>query len=377
MFKLQFLKILMNSTSSDNTISRDFLQKQIALFAYWVVCMRGYFNIFIENSLPITIFLNVVIILAIILGKLKKILFVIFGLSLLTIYNKDALALIDIFAMTYILKGVNLKKIAIINIICFFAFFVVWQYALYTGKIVDVTELGHKGLAHHMGFDNTNVLGMVGFTLLCSLYLTCKSALSKTILFFSIPVVNQIFYEYSLSRTPWISGYVLMLCMALQFVKLFRPCLKKIIGLLPLLIVFLIIYAAFNFNALSELNSLTTGRVRYAGLLLMRMTGLNLLIGMPVPDDLIIDNSYIMLLCDGGIVCLSLFIVVFYKGITNYWNEIRSYIPYIIAIITAGLTENTFASVSGLSVVFWYLILNGDPYSRHSLKNPLNQFKII
>ena len=58
---------------------------------------------------------------------------------------------------------------------------------------MDVTELGHKSLAHHMGFDNTNVLGMVGFTLLCSLYLTCKSALSKTILFFSIPVVNQIF----------------------------------------------------------------------------------------------------------------------------------------------------------------------------------------
>lgn len=338
-----------------------FFQKYTALFAFWIICIRGYFHIYIENSLPITIFLNIIIFISIALGKFDRILFAIFGLSLLTIYNKDALALIDIFAMVYILKKTNISQLAFINLFTFIVFILIWQYSIYTSQIIDETEWGHKGLAHYMGFDNTNVFGMIGFTLICSLYLTCNNKLSKIVLFFSIPIINQIFYEYSLSRTPWIAGYVLMICMLFQYLKLFNNKTKKIIATLPIIILLLIIYAATNFDSLYSLNALTTGRVRYAGLLFLRMTGLNILIGMPIPDDLIIDNSYLMILCDGGIICLLIFLFSFYHGIIKYWNEIYNYIPFILSIIAAGFTENTFASVSGLTVIFWYLIINGNP----------------
>lgn len=219
-------------------------QPLFARFAYILLCWRGYFSGIIDDTFTITIFLNLIIVCAIDLRHVYKDFFIFATLSLLTVYNRDVLALIDILAIIYILRNAPLKFLISANAIILFIYFCVWGMLVTTGILNDKIAIMPKGIAHCYGYQNSNQLGMFGFQIISTLFLISKGKW-RIFVFILIPLINELFFSWSISRTPWLGGYVMMLVMLFSALKLIRPFMKYFVAVLPF-IIFICLYILQN-----------------------------------------------------------------------------------------------------------------------------------
>lgn len=354
------------------TVTHDYnaiTTMRIANLAFVILCFRGYFSGFLGDTLAITIILNCVIACAIDYHHVRQSFFVFAILSFLTIYNKDVLALIDILAFIYILRGTKLKKLIQLNAIILSLFLLTWFVLFKVGILHDSLKVMPKGTAHCMGFDNSNQFGMQGFYIIASLFLLVRGK-GRIFVFLIIPIINETFFKLAVSRTPWLGGYVIMLVMLFSWVGALRPQMRYIIGILPGLILGLVIYIAKHLVQYPELDVIFSTRFSNAANLLNNLTPLNLIIGFPQQKSIIIDSSYLMILCSGGIMALVLFFGKFYQAIVYRWKIVLPYMPFLIAMLALGIGENAFSSVGALSVIFWYIIFeSNDKYELKKLTN--------
>lgn len=347
------------------------MNNAFAGLAYIVLCLRGYFAGIIEDTLAITLLINLLIACSIDYSKVKQSFFIFAVLSLLVVYNRDALALVDILALLYVLRNIDFKYIIKVNMVSISLYFMLWIVFLQLGILQDKLEIMPKGVAHCLGYANPNQLGMLGFQIIASLFLVC-SGKKRILVFFSIPLINEIFFSWSISRTPWIGGYVIMLIMVLSAIRVLRPSTKYMVAFLPIIIYLGLIYFAKHIDDYPELDILFTTRFSNYSKLLHSLTPLNWLIGFQQTEDIIIDSSYLMIFCSGGILALFVFWRRYIKTTLTRWKWIHPYLPFIIAILAVGIGENAFSSVSGLSLIFWYIIFYPNkvqPYDYPTKKN--------
>lgn len=345
--------------------------KPFAHFAYLILCLRGYFSGIMDDTLIITLFLNLVIVCAIDFKHIYKDFFTFATLSLLTIYNRDVLALIDILALIYVLRNTSIRFLIRVNAIILLIYFCVWGMLMATGTLPDKIMVMPKGIAHCYGYENSNQLGMLGFQIISALFLLSKGKW-KILVFISIPLINELFFSWSISRTPWIGGYVMMLIMFLSAIKLIPSSMRYFVALLPLIIFGCLIYFAKNLLMYPDLDTIFTTRFSNYAKLLTIMSPINWIVGFPMGQNIIIDSSYFMILCSGGIGCVILFWWNYVKAIIIRWNFLYPYIPFIIAMLANGVGENSFSSASGLSLIFWFLIFN---YGKTRYSYKLNKCK--
>lgn len=326
-----------------------------ARLAYIILCFRGYFSGIIEDTLAITLFLNLIIVCAIDYRHVRKAFFIFAALSLLTVYNKDVLALIDILALIYVLRGTPLSYLTKVNAVVLTIYTCIWLFLLQTRVLRDELMVMPKGVAHCMGYENPNQFGMLGFYIIASLFLILPRKW-KILVFLVIPLINEAFFHLSVARTPWLGGYVIMIVILLSSLRLLRPFLRYFIGILPIFIFGALIYFAKQLPQYPELDIIFTTRFSNYANLLNSMSPLNWIIGTHQIKGIIVDSSYFMILCSGGIMCIILFFGAFYKAIVKRWNYLSPYLPFLIATLAIGVGENAFSSANALSFIFWYLI---------------------
>ena len=344
-------------------------QPLFARFAYLILCFRGYFSGIMDDTLVITLFLNFIIVCAIDFKHIYKDFFIFATLSLLTVYNRDILALIDILAIIYVLRNASISFFIRTNAIILFIYFCIWGMLVATGMLHDKIMVMPKGIAHCYGYENSNQLGMLGFQIISAIFLLSKKKW-KILVFISIPLTNELFFSWSIARTPWIGGYVMMLIMFLSAVKLLPSFMKYFVAILPLIIFGCLIYFAKHLSMYPELDIIFTTRFSNYARLLTAMSPINWIIGFPMGQNIIIDSSYFMILCSGGIGCVILFWGAYFKAILTRWNFLYPYLPFIIAMLANGVGENSFSSANGLSLIFWFLIFcHEKPKHRHKLNN--------
>lgn len=328
---------------------------RLAHFAFLILCFRGYFSGILEDTLPLTIVLNFVIACAIDYRHLRQSFFFFAILSILTIYNRDVLALVDILALIYILRGTSVQRLIQISTIVLVSFLLTWFVFLKIGILHDKVVVMPKGMAHCMGFENSNQFGMQGFYIIASLFLLINGK-GRIFVFLIIPLINEAFFKLAVSRTPWLGGYVIMLMMLISKLGLFRPQMRYIVGVLPWIFLGLIIYIAKHLSQYPELDVIFSTRFSNAANLFNNLSPLNFIIGIPQQKSIIIDSSYLMIFCSGGVWGLILFFGKFYKAIVCRWKIIVPYLPFLIAMLAEGVGENAFSSAGALSVIFWYII---------------------
>lgn len=90
--------------------------------------------------------------------------------------------------------------------------------------------------------------------------------------------------------------------------------------------------------------------------MLENMSAINWLIGLQLPIGEPMDSSFLMLLFSGGLTLFLLFSIIFFQNTIKFFNNIKSYLPIILSILTCGIVENIFSSASGISLIFWLLI---------------------
>lgn len=340
----------------DRTYYEDnskFFSKAAFLFA----CIRLNFSLFFENSIILTLILNLFIVAAIDFKKVRYSFFTFASLSLLVVYNSEVLALIDILALMYILRNFSYKYLIQINAVVLFFFILIWLYSLKLGLLHDEIFIMPKGIAHTLGYKNPNGLGKLGFQIIATLFLL-SSGKGKFIVFCLVPIINQVFYYYSASRTPWIGGYVLMFMMLCSYLRIIRPWMRYIIAALPIILTLTIFYLAKHVNQYPEINLLLTGRLSYLSATLSQMSIINWIIGKRIPAEVIMDGSYQMIILSGGVIAFIVFWRSYINKVINKWDEIYKYLPFMIGVLASSLGENIITSCGSISLLFWFISFN-------------------
>lgn len=340
-------------------ISGDWVevQKQIALFAYFLLCIRGYIGIWEVDTIYLTIFLNFLIFISIDYRHLKKGIWLLPFFMLLTLYNREALAFVDVFALVYVLRGVSVNKIILINALVLVLFIFCWQYSLALGILRSEVWVMPKGVAQTGGFANPNTFGFLGFQIISSLYLLLRNHSKILILIISL-IINDLFFSLSVSRTPWVGGFVLIFVLLLQILNLLHSWMRYVIGVAPLMLTVMIIYFVKYIVNYPELDVLFTTRFSRYSEMFGSMSVINWLIGIRIPSGEPMDGSYTSLLFEAGILGLVFFLLVFFRAVVQNFGHLKIFMPFIIGTAACGIAENTFSTASGLSLIFWFLLVN-------------------
>lgn len=325
--------------------------------------LAGYFG---YETLAFTIFLNFVLMLDFFLVilqenfKVHKIVFFLLIAAVIVLFNKAALALLDIVVAVYILRYVRLERViklmagVSLFYLCFF-------YSLYFFEIKQNVEVTMpKGVAYSLGFNNTNTASAFFMLniMVVSLYLY---NVKKIYSFLLLPILYVI-YKLTLGRTSFYAELVFYI----SAILLFAPPIRKVrllYKLFPILLFSTLLILTNLSNHYSTIDNIFTTRFSIYSNLLDIMQPTNYLTGLAIPEDQPMDSSFFALLFDGGITYLLLF---FYLYNVYYKNSIKSndfhYMPFVLFMLATGFSENTFSSFNVLSVIF-FKILYDSAYS--------------
>lgn len=333
----------------------DQIRKIVVLSAFVLLNIRGLLGSFGIDTLWLTILINLMILASVDYKKVKSDLLILPLFALLLLYNKEILGPINILAFVYLLRDISLKRLGLINASLFLLFFVLMFFLLTFGVIHSREWVMPKGVAYDLGFANPNAVGSSIYILLLNLYLLFYDK-SKYILPILILVITQTVYHYSLSRTAWIGGMILVLVHFLVTFRLIRPSLRYFIGILPFLLMGVILYFTVHLWEYPLIDQLFSGRLSIYSRMLENMSAVNWLIGIRSLAEEPMDSSFLMLLFNGGIMLFLLFLGTFLRSMIKHFDFIKPYLPIILSILASGIVENIFSAASSISVIFWLLI---------------------
>lgn len=309
------------------------------------------------DTLLLTLAINLLLLVAIDYSHyLKKFLYIGF-LFPLVLYNREALALVNITLYVYLFRNFSIRTLGLINLsllLIGFAFLTLLQELDIITVNREVWYLTGKGAAQTYGFNNPNTFGGFIFAIIVNCYIVFLRQRRNTILVLFLLLVSIISYNYCLSRAALMGSMVLVLVHFMVSWKILRKWMRYLIALLPALYFLVNFYLVVNVADYRDIDILTSGRLGIYSEILGMMTKLNWLIGVRLPDGPM-DGSLWMLLFVGGVAYLLFFLINFYLSITRCFKELYPYLPIMLAVLASGFVENIFFSVSGVSIIFWLL----------------------
>ena len=337
--------------------------------AYVCLCIRGCLSWISINTQILTLILNILILSSINYKKLQPPYYIAFLFTLLIPFNVGALSIIDFLLMALLLKFSSVERLARIYIVVLFTFLLTWIY-LYNMDILQSEDIYsmQKGYFKTYGFYNANGLGIFGFHIaVCSFILLRRYSTWGALLIAG--VIVQVFYNLSMSRTVWLGGMLFCLCILLAKLRIINYRLKFIIAITPVLLTLLNLYLVMNYDSFWDIDVIISGRLSIPGEIMTRMSPIRWLIGFTIEKNQPLDGSIIMLLSTGGICAVILFCVWFYRMVAFRFKYVEPYLAVILGIFACGLSENTFAECTGLSVIFWYFLANNQTHNKSISKN--------
>lgn len=336
----------------------DLIRQQLGILSFLILSVRGCIGWLGYDTLGFTLILNLFLVFSIDYRHVSKLFLLIPFLILSMINNKVVLGVIDLLVMCFILRNVKISKLACINFMILLIFLLIWIYLLKEGHITSKRwfDPAKGGEYWDYGFMNPNGLGIFGFHLCATMYLLLYKKHIITSIIVTL-AVTQLFYALSLCRTAWLGGIVLAFCSLLLYLKLYRNWMKYPLSIFPILLFGVIIFLSKNVGRYNVIDILFSGRLSVWSSIINSMGPLNWLFGASQPD-LTIDGSFAMLLFLGGLILVSVFCCLFYEMSIKFFEKIIPYLPFLLGVMACGVMETTFSACGGLSVIFWYFLLN-------------------
>lgn len=264
-------------------------------------------------------------------------------------------------------RSIHLKKFVLFDckLKTFFLLLIVGLYFLgFTNNYIMYRDSGI--IRSSMGFSHPNIFGAFVFSIYCEyLYINHQKLRTIFLIFLSLLVTFIISY-FSDSRGSYLS--VILLCGMVLFYrfpifkvfdnKLVKTAINYSFVIFALFSVFLSLKYVPTSNFFLKLDSILSGRIKFGNMFLndysIKLLGNRLhLVGtyeahLTGQRSLILDNSYIKLILQYGVIPFLIFMISYIKTSKIMYNK-SDYVFVIIFFIYAirGLTENILFGLYG------------------------------
>lgn len=284
--------------------------------------------------------------------------------SPLMAFNKDILNAIDIILCVTLLYAHRISLIKISKIILtasIFIFILQWA-ALKVGLISEGTWYSpRKGHTYDFGFGNPNKFGafLLNIVIPSFILIWHKYGIFRRLCWIALVIaLNEWVYSRSGSRAAYYSVYSVIAIVLLQKTWLVPRWSKYIIAVLPIFFFIASIYLTINISQYDSINEYSSNRLGTYIAIISQMSWINYLFGINVPDNVAMDNSFLMLWFNGGLFLIFIFCITFLQTIVKHYDKVIPFLPIIISILMIGLVESRISTCSGLAIIFWYISLH-------------------
>jgi hypothetical protein len=121
-----------------------------------------------------------------------------------------------------------------------------------------------------------------------------------------------------------------------------------------------------NYSNLKYLFSLLSGRFDYYIYLINDYSIVNILLGKTIKGNYILDQSYITLFANGGILAIIIFYFLYFKFIKNNIFKQGYIFTIVVVILISGFFENYFSHITSASFPLFWLIFYKSAYIKNN-----------
>lgn len=335
--------------------------KTIILFLLYFIHLKFFIQIVLDiESLFLDIILYVVLLLCVDYKHIKYSFLVLIPLALVSILNSAARNFFLIFIIAYLFYKIPLKEILYHNLCAQILVFLCCTICLLSGitqSVMFQQTIMDMRVRYDYGMGNPNTFALFVYSFIINLYLY-KGIYNKSYLLF-IAVIAYIVGTYTGSRT-FIMAVVVLLILTC-FRGLIKKCFKLakwVMYMLPVLIIVSLYILSIRFSEFPTIDILFSGRLSLYGAFLSSLSPKDIIIGTNLINEQTIDNSFLHIAFEGGIIPFFIFIYLYYNMLKVADEE--SY-PIIVALFCSvflvGLTESilSFTLILG-NMIIWIIM---------------------
>lgn len=333
-------------------IASNPIRKFTFIIILMLINLRQTFNMLNLGTEWITLFILIISVLSISFKQSKLSLLSLFIGFILLVIQPQSFIFVQILLIVTSYSFLSVKKIAKYNLMVQLIFFSFNLFLLESGIIDENVSTDYKKGTTDLGYGNINTFSAYIYFILLSLYLYFyKFKIIYPIIF----IISYIVYSLSGGRTYFVAEILLLITSCNMFLK--HSISKYTLLVLPVAIVFLIIYFIYDFSLGNvAIDILLSGRLRYTFNLFSSMSLKELLFGCIQDDELVIDIAFVKMIVIGGVTSLLYFLFIYYKSY-NQLSIKQQYIPIIISLLLAGISESVFSHISFSGGLFIWFIL--------------------
>ena len=286
--------------------------------------------------------------------------FILVPITAVSLINPAARGMLIIFLITYIVSKLPLRTILWYNLVAQTLVFCFTSISLLLGLTESVMldqTVWDTRIRYDFGMGNPNIFALFIYSFLINLYL--YAGLRSRPVMLAILVITLMVSKYTGSRTFMIAMAVLFAVHLFRNMwenhpKISRTCLF----VMPIIMLSAVVYISLNYTDFPVINLLFTGRFRLYNMLMTTVSPTQTLVGVPDINTIIIDNSFIHMLYEGGIIPVGVFFYLYYTALFHSsGKDFTIMMPLLVSVFMVGLTENilTFALLFG-NMIVWIIL---------------------
>lgn len=339
------------------------VHKFIAILIVAVIYIR-YFIIVISDgtNLFLDLILYALLLAALIRRKYRKEFIIAIIMAGISLINSSSRNFFLIFTVMYLLYVFSIRQIAIINITFQISLLLIVSYMLAAGSLKSqmfpMTLMDTRERWDY-GFGNPNTFALFVFSVLSNLYILLYKKFPICLSVILI-ITATIIGKYTGSRTFFLCVVLLLFLYWLVRYKQIRKTIirhKFWLYLLPLIITTGLFFGIKYIDRIPEINLLLSGRLTLYHELINNTSIKGYILGNPAVQEELIDNGYIHLILEGGVVSFFVFIALYEFFIFRLNRQSIYYLPLLISFLAYGMTESIFTFILNFGMmVFWSIL---------------------
>lgn len=265
-----------------------------------------------------------------------------------------------LFTMVYQIDylKIPIKRLAAIALVCLSVIIVTQVVFVLCGiwENAGVHYEKSNKILYDLGSGNANRIStLLTFSMFC-LYILLKD--HYRILF---PIISLslgfVFFQITGSRTTFYAIIILNVLALAYWAGIFWNWTKYIIALVPIVLFIGTFYLAANMESNEELSESASGRLYYILKFTREFGGREWMLGTVREDEDPLDSSYLDIIVVGGITFASFFCAGFGASVIRFFRKIKSYLPFMLAFLAAGISETYLSFPDCASVILWAIVL--------------------
>lgn len=332
--------------------------------AYIIICIQYFLSWHInEIDKPLRYVSALCLIISLNYSKWDKFKICLIAFGLISLIFRRLLVVWILINLVYqiVYYRIPIKNLVIISLLLILIQIFISIDGVLIGIFKDncVRYVKSESYTHDLGTGNANRCAELFFKAILFSYLTLKSSYKYLWILFAI-IVSYIGYDITGSRTTLICSVLTILLAILYWMDLFKNWMKYPISLIPILLFISTFYMSTHITEFSEINELTSSRLSYIVKFTKEFTIQDWLIGAPKTLDEPLDSSCLEMIHLGGILLALFFCISFANSIIHNYNQDLSFMPVIISILFAGLTESIYSRPSDIAVFLWLVTLQSN-----------------